>query len=147
MNKTLPWILLTALVLIGVWRIAASSSPQPLPEGWQSGVDLAQVEAREGGRPIFLLATADWCGPCQSFKKNVLADPAVDAELQKKFTLVTLDVTSPDSPDSAAAQKLNIEAIPTMILLSPDKKELSRHVGGMDRDDFTKWIASGLKKL
>lgn len=147
MNKALPWILLTALVLIGVWRIAASSSPQPLPDGWQSGVDLAQVEAGNTSRPIFLLATADWCGPCQSFKKNVLADPAVNAELQKKFTLVTLDVTNADSPGAAEAQKLNIDAIPTMILLSPDKKELSRHIGGMDRDDFTKWLATGLKKL
>jgi thioredoxin-related protein len=102
-------ILLFALVLSST---TISRSAESLP--WEKDYATALAKAKTQKRPLFLMLTATWCGPCKMLERQTLLDPSIrdglkefvwvqafeDEKLNKKFqlsgypTLVWVDSTT-----------------------------------------------------
>jgi thiol-disulfide isomerase/thioredoxin len=65
----------------------------------------------EAGKPVLMFFYADWCHYCQQ-EKPIVAD--LESEYGDKITFVSVD--APNNPQSM--EKFNVEAYPTMILMS-----------------------------
>ena len=70
--------IVVAVGLLAFVRQYAGRTAQT-PEMFASGVSLEQalVESNSSGRPLFVVITADWCPPCQMYKRDALADAQV----------------------------------------------------------------------
>src|SRR5450432_1956253 len=97
---------------------------------WYSG-DVAgafQRAAREN-KPVFLYWGAKWCPPCQQLKSSVFSRSDFIAKT-RQFVAVYLD------GDDAGAQKwgetFHVLGYPTVVILRPDQREVTRLSGGMD---------------
>lgn len=103
------------------------------PAHGSAAFEQALTQARENGKPIMVMFTASWCGPCQHMKNKVFPSPAVSAE-RAKWNWVLLDA------DSKSNQKLmreyNVRGLPTFVLLSPTGKRLTSFSGGRSPQDF-----------
>ena len=105
-------------------------------------VEGAMRLSAESGRPLYVLATADWCGPCQQFKGSTLADDEVVGLLQSKTVPFYLDVTSIDAmpaDERRLVESLGVTSIPASFVLS-DGQVRGKLVGGGSTSAFKAWV-------
>ena len=97
---------ITLLVLLETSKIS---------HGWQY-YTAAYREMERTGRPMVVLVTAEWCGPCRQLESNVLPDPQIKGLLSDyACTMVDLD------HEPSLAQKLGGgEGVPFMAVYVPD---------------------------
>ncbi len=101
---------------------------------------LAQVAARAKrvGRPLLVMVSATWCGPCKAFKAAAQQSPAIVGAL-KRFVFADFDTDT--SEDSArVAESLKVESYPTFIAITSSGKEAGRLVGYRDPPSFAAWL-------
>lgn len=120
-------------------------SKAPTPAALEAGPTLndAISASATDGRVVFVVAHADWCGPCQTLKRGALSDPEVTQWLQANTHSVSLDVTKMDANTPTwvkdAADSLAISGIPAMVLMR-DGKVVSRQVGSMSAGKLLTWL-------
>ncbi|HCT43849.1 MAG TPA: hypothetical protein DF699_01390, partial [Phycisphaerales bacterium] len=115
-GKTLTWLiiaLLAALALPNV--ISLLRGPAPTPDVFAAGYTLTEAieMSAQNDKPVLVLATADWCAPCQALKRGALTDPQV-AELIRENTI---PVYLEDGDNSAEIGELGVPAFPTTMIL------------------------------
>lgn len=117
-RRTWSFVLVILVALLAFTMVMRNSSP--MPTAFDKTVTLAQAtsQAAQTGKPVLVFATADWCGPCQSFKKNALKDKTVEQWITINTHAVYLDCTKA-VPDEA--KDLPINALPTLLLLRNGK--------------------------
>ena len=95
---------------------------------WREGdVDDAFAEAKEKKKPVLLYWGAKWCPPCNLMKQTLFKDPAFIAETAN-FVPVHLDGDARDA--QIWGEKFGIQGYPTVIILTPDRQEITRLAGG-----------------
>jgi len=136
--RPILYIGLTIAAVGAIWVL----SPEPVKlQGWHHDVDAAVQYSQQEDKPVFVMVTADWCGPCQYMKKEILSDPQVDQLLREKYSLLVLDASGPDSPGTSMAMSLGTEAFPTFYVTRPGSMTVDRElVGGLSKDEFISWI-------
>lgn len=97
---------------------------------WFDGdVDAAFKSAAASNKPVLLYWGAQWCPPCKQLKSSVFNRPDF-IEKSKLFVAVYLDGDLPD------AQKwgdvFRVTGYPTVVVLKPDRQEITRVAGNMD---------------
>src|SRR5678815_3487077 len=97
---------------------------------WFKGnVDAAFASAKASNKPVLLYWGAQWCPPCKQLKSAVFSRPDF-IEKSKLFVAVYLDGDLPD------AQKwgdvFRVTGYPTVVVLKPDRTEITRVAGNMD---------------
>lgn len=115
----------------------ASESAASAHEGWLTDFDAAMAAAKSGNKMMLADFTgSDWCPPCISLAKNVFGTDEFKAFAKDNLVLLEVDFPrrKPISDEQKKkndelSQKFNIEGFPTVILFSPDGKELNREVG------------------
>ena len=92
----------------------------PAPTVFSEHLTLASAEARaaEEHRVVVAVATADWCGPCQAYKRGALADPAVVAWMGAHAVPVMIDVTNGASAES---ERPGVSSIPATFVMREGK--------------------------
>lgn len=129
---------LMALAALATVRLAGcSGAPAPKPAMFSDALTLEDALERsaETGKPVFVVATADWCGPCQVYKRGALADEAVALLIGERTIPVYLDVDA--NPE--AAEMLGISSIPASFLIR-DNEVRARFGGVKSADALTQWI-------
>ena len=91
---------------------------------WRHGdVEDAFAEAREQNKPVLLYWGAVWCPPCNRLKAGLFRDPNFIART-RDFIPVYLDGDSKGA--QAWGERFNIQGYPTLIVLRPDRREVTR---------------------
>lgn len=105
-----------------------------------SSYDAAIDRARAENKPVYLLFTATWCGPCKNYKNTVLSDSEVRQSLNNDVIFVNADIDR----DKALTRKYNVSGVPAGFLVRVDNNGQTRtvnsHVGGMEKQEFMSFI-------
>ncbi|NLE57386.1 MAG: thioredoxin fold domain-containing protein [Planctomycetes bacterium] len=110
-------------------------------EGWAEGFEAAKARAAEANRLLFVDFYATWCGPCQLLDNSVFPKPEV-VDAMADWVKVKVDVDR----QRQIASEFRVYAMPTLIALSPQGKEIDRVMGYLDAAQFVGWIAEVEKK-
>src|SRR5688572_9778543 len=86
--------------------------------------------------PVLVDVWAPWCGPC------LMMAPAYEAAARELEPLVRLIKLNSDA-EEAAASRLGIRGIPTMILFL-DGREVARTSGAMSAAQIVRWVRDRL---
>lgn len=105
----------------------------PVPAMFDKTVTLEAGEARAAkeGKVVFAFATADWCGPCQQFKRDALADARVEEWVRARATPVYIDVDE----RADEAERLSVSSIPAVYVLR-DGRVLAKREGVLSAKDL-----------
>lgn len=131
-------LLLAAFVLLGVLVILSRpGGVAPTPAAFDQGTTLSDAVARSEseGKPVLVLATADWCPPCQTLKRETLADSRVGAFIDEHMIAVNLE----DASNSNEIMGLGVTAYPTTIVLRGGT-EVARSTGFSKPDAFLEFL-------
>jgi len=156
--KSIPLIVsVSALSLL----VACSKAPEPVPPAataapsapaksaaadhgiaWQTGdVDAVFATAKADGKPVFLYWGAKWCPPCNQVKAT-LFNRQDFIERSRHFEPVYVDGDTPSA--QKLASRFNVSGYPTMILFTPDGREITRLPGEVDADQYMQVLAMGM---
>jgi hypothetical protein len=109
---------------------------------WRKGdVDAAFAAARAEHRPVFLYWGAVWCPPCNQVKATIFNRQDF-IERARFFVPVYLDGDTPSAQKLGA--RFNVSGYPTMILFTPDGREITRLPGEVDADQYMRVLALGM---
>lgn len=116
----------------------------PVPEVFDRSVTLgvALERAADTDRPVFALLTADWCGPCQVYKRNALAEPAtVDFLLDRTVPVyIDFDKNQEDTLELARRAGLSERIALPMSVLLVDGKVVGSRTGVMSAGEVRSWV-------
>lgn len=134
--------LITLLAAVIALPLFASDFPEGSPK-FGTDYTAALATAKKEHKPIILVFSAAWCGPCQSMKKTVYPSKEV-TPLHDKFVWAYLDVDQ--ETNAAPTAKYKVEGIPHIQFLSADGKDLGSQVGGTSAGDFAGTLEKVLVK-
>lgn len=132
---------LAGLVLLGLALPLAALAD--LPAGnWTDNYTAAMQRAKDDNKPVLLMFSASWCGPCNRMKKEVFTQPKVQKALQA-WTPIYID----GDKQRQLMKTYKVEAFPTFIVAKPDGTQMGRFVGGVGDDEFLRVITVILTDL
>jgi len=132
--------LLVLSVIVGLAVVGFLwNRPTPVPAVFGERLSVAGGRARAAavGKPMLVFATADWCGPCQTFKRTTLCDDEVESFIRERFVPVYLNTDT----ERAFAGSLSIVSIPASIVLVGDRA-VGKVEGALGRDAYLAWLKS-----
>lgn len=107
------------------------------PEGIQFE-DLSLEEtlnkAKQEGKLVFVDCYTSWCGPCKMMSKQVFTQKAIGEYFKEHFVSLKVDMEKGKGPE--LAQKYQVKAYPTMLILAPDGIVKYKILGGQDARSF-----------
>ena len=101
---------------------------------WMTDYAAATAAAREQQRPMLLLFTgSDWCPPCKRLERSILDTDFFAQFARENLVVVLLDFPrrkqlAPElrKQNEALAERFDVHAYPTVLLLAPDGEPLGR---------------------
>jgi thiol:disulfide interchange protein len=136
-------IIVFGLVLLLAAGCAQNDSGTTTRAGvtWLSSLPDARRLASREHRPLLVVFSASWCGPCQEMKNETFVSPTVTPLLS---SMVCVDVDADANQD--AVREYKIDAIPrTMLFRSSDSSCLMDQTGFQDPDAFAQALRDALK--
>jgi thioredoxin-related protein len=122
--------------------LIAGDFPQGSPK-FEHSLKAVSDAAAKSGKPMVVVFSAVWCGPCQAMKKDVYPSKEV-AALHDKFEWAYLDAD--EDSNAAAMTKFGVSGIPHIQFLDKAGKPIGNQVGSTSPGDFAATLASILKK-
>jgi thioredoxin 1 len=125
-------------------RVAAETGIQFVEADWNKALQ----EAKKQKKLIFIDAYTSWCGPCRMLKQNTFTDKAAGEYFNKHFINIALDMEKGDG--IAFAEKYQIRAYPTLLIMDADQKSVSISEGYIDPGqliEFGKYVVDKLPKI
>lgn len=139
------------LVLSGVFALPGAIAPlvlsspavaqaddddlAPAPSFTRSGFEQAKAAARAAGRPLVVVFTAKWCGPCHVMNRTVWRERGMDAWIRGNAVAVLVDIDD----DRTTAKAFGVQAVPTTIVLV-DGQIADRTTGMRDAGSMVNWL-------
>lgn len=123
--------------------LQASDFPKGSPKFFTSAGSALKA-AKQNGKPVIIVFSASWCGPCQTMKKDVYPSAEVQP-LQDKFNWAYLDID--EEANSKLAEGFKVVTIPHLFFLdSEGKTTLDDLKDVTPPKDFVKKLNKVLKK-
>lgn len=116
-------------LLVAITVLMAASAHAELP----SASDAAVRQSLASGKPTVIDLGARTCIPC---KKMAPILEGLSAEYRGKASILFIDVHE----NQAAAERFKVRMIPTQIFFDGKGKEVSRHIGFMEKADIVKQL-------
>ena len=108
---------------------------------YQGDVDAAFAAAKAANRPVFLYWGAVWCPPCNQVKATIFNRQDF-IERSRFFVPVYIDGDSPSA--QRLGTRFKVSGYPTMILLKPDGREITRLPGEVDAEQYMRLLTLGM---
>jgi len=111
--------------------------PTLVHAAWGTDYNAALSQAKAENKLVLLHFTgSDWCPYCQLLDKEVLDRPSFQSFVDKHYVGVTVDFPQRTVLSDAVRQQndmlqsqFNVEGFPTLLVVTPDGKELGRMDG------------------
>lgn len=139
----LPWRFITLLVvLMGLIAVFGQIRNRGGNDrvAWRYSYNQAVVESNETGKPIMVLFTADWCGPCKQMKAWVFSDKSVAEFIEAGFIPVRIDLSEEGLPDQHLADRYGVQAIPTILTVTAGGRPISMSAGYLNKAELLSWL-------
>lgn len=107
---------------------------------WQSDLNKATAMAQKSKKNIFVLVESNHCRWCKLLKETTLSDPKIQIKLNKFILVKTM------REDSAKYSLPPIIGVPTMFIMTPDRKIIEQGVGYLETEDLSDVIDKFNKK-
>lgn len=106
---------------------ARGEEPVNAPEkvNWLNDYSKGVYESAACKRPMVIVVGAKWCGYCRKLYEQTLPNPGIISLLNEQFVPVMIDADK----EQELTQKLKVESMPTVIVVSPERKILRRIAG------------------
>ncbi len=102
----------------------------------------AMAESAKTGKPIFMDAYAEWCGPCKLMDKKVFSQSKAGEFFNANFINIKMDMEKGEGVD--LSKKLGVKAYPTFFILNSEGTVKVNALGYMDVDRLIEFGKSGL---
>ena len=126
---------------IALLAISPAGKAADFPKGspaFKTNYAEALKAAEVSGKPLIVIFSASWCGPCQANKKRVY--PAAEVKLyHDKFVWAYLDAD--DEANIPAMQKFEVSGIPHIEFLDKTGESLGHMAGGTSPEVFAQVLA------
>jgi thiol:disulfide interchange protein len=130
MKKQIVTALLSISTLGLVQAGLSLSTPAARAAGqlyWQKDFHTGLKLAKQTNKWVFVVISAEWCGPCKALHAKVLPDPTVEAFLNKNF--VSIDLNADDAEPASMLEKYGAPGIPCLMVFSPSGQFKGKFVG------------------
>jgi len=132
---TIGFLALTVFVcstLHGFDSTLVAKDPEKLP--WEASYEVAREKAVREKRPLFVMMTATWCGPCKSLESKTLPDDLVLKGLEDFVWVQAFE-------DKSVEAKYGCNGYPTLAFVDPaSDKVLYKTVGFQAAGPFLKVV-------
>lgn len=137
---------LAVVALAGLFSCGPTLAKGDFPEGsphFQTDYKAALATAAKEGKPLLVVFSAVWCGPCQANKKKVYPSDAVKP-YHDKFVWVYLDTD--EEANAGVAKQFGVSGIPHIQFLTKAGKAIDKHIGQTTPDEFAGKLKAILAK-
>ena len=141
MNRTRQIKMLRALlpVLLAACVMGMTGSDSGLVATvFHSSFKAASEAAAADQSLVLLVFSAEWCGPCKLLRSKTLSAPEF-LEPDTPLHVADVDIDA----NQKMAHDFGVEAVPTLVLATPDGKIVSRQTGFMEVGDLMAWLKTG----
>jgi hypothetical protein len=126
-------VVVAAVLGIAGW----SHGAQAAGIAWQKDIQQALRESARQRRPVLVLVDARWCGACRRMLQQTFPDPALVARISSQFIPVRIDADE----QPALVQSLKVGSMPTVLVISPDRRVIGRMTGYQSAAQLDGWLA------
>lgn len=105
---------------------------------WRKDFAGAAREAQRLRKPLLVVVGARWCGYCQQMQQQTFPNAAVSQRVNGQFIPVLIDADE----QPAVVEQLNVSALPTVLVMSPERKVLNRSSGFQSATDLNTQLAA-----
>jgi thioredoxin-like negative regulator of GroEL len=102
-----------------------SDAARAAPIAWQKDIRVALRASAEQDKPLMVMVGAGWCSYCHRMLQQTFPDPALALRVNGQFVPVLIDADE----QAKLVQKLRVDAMPTVLVISPDRKIIGRFAG------------------
>lgn len=99
---------------------------------WNKDLRGAAERAADEKKPLMIMVSAPWCGYCQKMLKTTFRDEALITQINECFIPVYLDADE----NQTWVEQLQVEGLPTTLLVSPEMKVVKRLQGFQSADQL-----------
>jgi protein disulfide-isomerase len=103
------------------------------PIHWEATLDNAQRLAGQTNRLVLIQFWAPWCNVCRRMEAEVFSQPTVAADIAVNY--VPVKINADNFP--ATAQRYNINALPTTVIITPQGQLLDSMRGRIEPAEFS----------
>lgn len=107
-----------------VYYRLSGTEPPKAAIAWRENFDAALAEVRSSDKPMLLVFSASWCGPCNTMKRDVWSDPKVGDSVTAGFVPVHIDVD--DAQHAEVTDRYQVRSIPAIYVLDAGGQTLAR---------------------
>lgn len=133
--------LLYGLLIVGLFSVVMfmRTRPAPTPEVFRQDLSVTDAIdlASESDRPLLAVVTADWCGPCQNYKRGALASEEVQTWLAENTIAVMFDA---DTMSRSDAMLLNFAGSIPATAMVIDGRVVGQFAGTTSADALMDWM-------
>ena len=108
------------------------------------GLQKALAKARKENKAVFVDCYTSWCGPCKMMSSKVFPDKQAGDFFNPRFISLKIDMEKGEGKE--LAQKWNISAFPTYLILNPQGEVVYTSRGYIPVEELIKRMNEGLEQ-
>jgi len=128
-------------VILGCGCLTTLLAKPPAKIQWSYDIQAAYKVAAKQKKPLMIVVGGPGCGYCKLMDQKTFSDPALAEFISQRFVPVHLDYER----NRKECEILEVESLPTTIVLSTDADVLGEMVGYRDKAKFRTGLDAALK--